>query len=285
MANAVALMSAAEWSKLDKRTKGLSERAPFEVNANINQYPAAADLESLREKGSVLFVVARHGKKLVLVGAIEQPVRKGKLWIASRPSTLVIADISRLRKAIGSLETPHVIGEDVARRLRAAASYKPGARRTPTSTKPPMRSARISATIRALIEVAREELVDEYLGRLRSNPDELLEHGVFSLTVQSVFSGMYKTTAETLVVLREIAPYVEGPGVVHRLGILARRDVTPVQIANELVDAFAISAIDTFGTALAAIALDQVDRVPRRAQPLLPALMKHAASIKKALRS
>lgn len=143
----------------------------------------------------------------------------------------------------------------------------------------------VTTTIRGLVEAAREEIVNEYLDDLQSDPDALIAGGVFSLTIQSVFSGMYKTTVETLEVLREIAPYVEGPSVVHRLGILTRQDASAVDVANELVDAFAVSAIDTFGTALAALATDQPDRVPERAKPALSVLVKEAAAIKKELRS
>lgn len=291
MANAVALISQEEWSKIEKRTKGLSERAPFDVNVNINKYPATdRSLDVLREKNSTLFLLAPGpGKKLALVGAIESPVRKGKLWVASKPGTLVVTDVSNQRATLGSVDTPHVISDDIAKRLRAAGTYQPSggtASNKRTSKKATTTKAgTVTSTIRALVAAAREEIVNEYLDDLQSDSDALIEHGGFTLTVQSVFSGMYKTTGETLAVLREIAPYVEGPGVVHRLGILTRRDVSAVDVANELVDAFAVSAIDTFGTALAALATDQPERVPERARPLLPLLEKQAAAIKKALRS
>lgn len=289
MANVVAAIADAEWTKLERRTKGLTPRAPMDVNVHVDKHPATdGALDALREKGSALFLVAvRPGKKLALVSVLENPTRKGKQWVAAKPSKHVVADVSALRAKLGSLQTAQVISDALANRLREAGTYEPRAAKAtkPTKTKPTKtKPTRLSSIIRDLIQAAREEIINEYLDDLETNADELIVHGVFSLKIQSVFSGMYKATAETLVVLREIAPYVAGPGVVHRLGILANRDATAVQIANELVDAFAVSAVDTFGTALAALATNQAARVPPSAKPLLPHLEKQAAIIKKALR-
>lgn len=49
---------------------------------------------------------------------------------------------------------------------------------------------------------------------------------------------------------------------------------------NELVDAYAVSAIDAFGTALVALAHDRPDGVPACVKPYVAALGPHVETLR-----
>jgi hypothetical protein len=143
---------------------------------------------------------------------------------------------------------------------------------------------RLPEELKGLIEAARIEIENEYLDDLRDDPDELIETGEFSMYIQSIFSGTIDTPAAALPLLETIAPYIEGRALVGRLAAeLKKPGATATSLANELVDAAAVSAIDVFGTALAALASGKPEKVPAAAKPLLPHLEKEAKVIAAAL--
>jgi hypothetical protein len=137
--------------------------------------------------------------------------------------------------------------------------------------------------VKLLIAAAGAQIEDEYLDDLRAKPDKLINRGTFSDTVQSIFSGAFDTPAETLPLLRELAPFGNGAKMLSRLERELAKGEDATSLANELLDAFAVSALDAFATAIAALATGRDAKVPASVKPLVPQLGQQVKRIKNAL--
>jgi hypothetical protein len=100
--------------------------------------------------------------------------------------------------------------------------------------------------------------------------------GRFTETVQSIFGG--NEPAELRRLLREeLAPFVDGPAL--SLALTQVKD----DVYGDLVDQFAIRAIDHLARALVALALDRPTDVPATCMPLEKALKSYVEQTREIL--
>lgn len=142
------------------------------------------------------------------------------------------------------------------------------------------KKGRVTGEIATLIESAFQQIEDDYLDAIRRKPDAVLAARDFAKTIQSIFSGSFDTPKETLPLLEELAPFADGRVITRRLAGSLRKGADATELSNELVDAYAVSAINVFGTAIVALALGRPGDVPAAALPFRTQLAVRAASLK-----
>jgi hypothetical protein len=195
--------------------------------------------------------------------------------IAAKPGALAM-----------SLQTPRRLTEDDVRLLRDAAAGKAAARSKKAPAKATKKQPRKpSEELSGLMQSAFIQIEDGYLDDIRHDPDAVLAAGDFSKTIQSIFSGSFDAPKETLPLLEVLAPFADGNVITRRLAREIKRGADATQLLNELVDAYAVSAINVFGTAIVALALDRPKAVPALALPLREHLAPHADALKRLLRA
>lgn len=123
----------------------------------------------------------------------------------------------------------------------------------------------------------------KYLDDLRSKPDKTIAGGTFSETVQSIFAGAFEDPADALPLLRDLAPFADGAKKLSRLEAALKKGDVEIDATDELLDAFAVSTLDAFATAIAALATGRDASVPVSVKPLVPHLAQQVTRIKQAL--
>jgi hypothetical protein len=259
----------------------------------LDRYDSSHEaLAPLAERGSRLFLVTvRPRERLLLVAVLEKKLRRvGKSWRSS-PNTKRARDITALSEQLGlstrnlasTLRTPRALTREQTELLRAAADGTIVAKTNGTKKHARLASPEGRIGLKLLIEAAGTQIEDEYLDDLREKPAKLIARGKFSDTVQSIFSGAFDSTADTLPLLRELAPLADGKKVLARLERELKKGNDATSLANELVDAFAVSALDALATAIAALATGRDAMVPAAVRPFVPRLAKQVARIERAL--
>ncbi len=192
-----------------------------------------------------------------------------------------------------SLQTPRKLTDDDVALLRQAASGKsPSVAKAakekspakPAAPPKPERKAKASAVSEDLLQLMEAAFGEIEPDEVRENPTRVLAKADFSTTVQSIYSGAFDSAKDTLPLLKTLAPFADGSVIFARLTSEAKdSNATATSVMNELVDAFAVSAINAFGTAIVALALDRPDDVPKTAAPYLAQLKPHADALRASL--
>lgn len=306
MANMMALVSKKEWEKHSwKRPDSTYVNS---ICFHLDRYDSSHKLlEPLAKRGSRLFLVTvRADDRLLLVAVLESPKHDGTGWRA-KPNRVTVRDITAHKAALGltaaagklamSLQTPRALtdeqgelliaagaGTSAAKPAKRAKAVKPTKPEKPAkAAKPAGKGGKLSDDLKILIEAAGTQIEDEYLDQLRAKPDKLIAKGTFSDTVQSIYSGAFDSADETLPLLRQLAPFANGAKMLGRLESELKKGEDATSLANELVDAFAVSALDAFATAIAALATGRDTKVPAAVKPLAPHLAQQVTRIKQAL--
>ena len=164
------------------------------------------------------------------------------------------------RKKVFNVTFPKWLLEDAAKAGAPPAPPKPAKPAKPAPPKPAKKKPQAMSLSEILVEGALAQ-IEEVAGTAK--PAKLLAEpkrkkglrGNFTETVQSVFGGSELGEARRLL-SKELAPFVDGPA----LG-LALAEVGD-DVPSDLVDQFAIKAIDDLARALVALALDRPGDVP-----------------------
>lgn len=303
----MAIISKAEFEKLapgSPKTVG----TVIELTRYVSSNKA---LETLSDGGALFLVTVRPpDERLMLVAILEEPKHKDSAWVGRGANATIAADITALRDhlkfdsgkgiaakpgALGmSLQTPRKLTEADVMLLRnaAAGSLPKGAKPAPEDEapkgKPPAKKSKqkpkvVAEEVLQIMESAFVEIEGEYLDEIRENPDKVLEEATFSMTIQSIYSGSFEEAKDALPVLRALAPFADGRIVAGAIAKEVESGADALSMIGEIVDAFCISAINLFGTAIVALALDRPKDVPAVAGPYREHLMPHAEKLRELL--
>lgn len=305
VANILVFLDEDEWKQ--KQEGRIRDPAHPSGNFAYERYDSTdPSLAPLAEPKSALFLaVVRPNQRLLFIGVLEQPKRNNEGWHA-KPNRMSLGDMDALRSQLGlpakgpvtkEQQAPRALNDEVVRILRALGMRKKIAitaaeligksneiAKPKTAADP--RAMKLTPVVRQLIEAAGQELVNEYLDELDDDAEAAVSEGDFGARVQSVFNGAFEKPSEAVPILSELAPFADGAVISSRIGpLLGKRDADVLALAGELADAFAVSALNVLGTAIAALATDQPDRVPPAAQPLVPHLKTQVAKVRRELDS
>ncbi|MGZ3455711.1 MAG: hypothetical protein ACXVEF_39265 [Polyangiales bacterium] len=302
MASVMAIISKAEFDKFAGGTARDHGGVCYALDRYVSSHKA---LETLREGGSLFLVTVRPpNDKLLLVAILEKPKHDGTAWVSAKKNAITSIPIGSVKGrlkfdtgkgidakpgALGmSLQTPRRLTDDDVRLLREAAAGEAAepskATKKPAAKEPKKKkTGKIPEELSGLMQSAFIEIENEYLDDIRDDPDAVLAAADFSMTIQSIFSGSFDAPKDTLPLLEVLAPFADGKVITHRLAPEIKKGADATQLLNELVDAYAISAINVFGTAILALALDRPKDVPAVALPFREHLTPHAAALKELL--
>lgn len=302
MGNVLAIISKTEFEKF-----AWKNRNHVGITFLLDRYVSTQKtLETLNEGGSLFLVSARPEDRLLLVAILEKPKHDGTAWVSKKKNDTGTVDITSLVDklrfengkgiqakpgALGmSLQTPRKLTDGDVALLRAAASGKSGpASDSPKAKSPakpaappkPEKKAKAAAVSEDLLQLMEAAFGEIEPDEVRENPTRVLAKADFSTTIQSIYSGAFDEAKDTLPLLKSLAPFADGRVIAARLASEAKAsNATATSVLSELVDAFAVSAINAFGTAIVALAIDRPDDVPKTAAPYLAQLKPHAEALR-----
>lgn len=311
MADALAIISRAEFEKIAGKDPKLG------VAHTISRYDSTHKaLDTLASGGALYLVTVRPGDELWLVGAMRvlEKTKTGWTAVSNRAATADLTAVKHLLEVTAnappgklamSLQTPRVLSPHDARLLThvESESADKASRKKPYTVKfpkwllehaaeqgsppKPEKAARSAKPAKPRGKTSLSEiLVEGALAQLEEvlgdgKPEKLLAEpkrtkglrGAFTQTVQSVFGGPEPDEARRLL-REELAPFVDGPALALALATIGD------DVHGDLVDQFAIRAIDDLARALLALALDRPDDVPATCAPYRDELAERADSVK-----
>jgi hypothetical protein len=146
------------------------------------------------------------------------------------------------------------------------------------------KSKKDAATLPELIVECALAQIEEEIGGLQDDPAPYLKapkwkgslRGAFTESVQGVFAGALEPKEARRMLAKELAPFVDGPSM-KIAKAAAKGDF------EELVDQFAIRAIDELARGLVALALQRPDFVPACCAPYANAMEGYVEQVQELL--
>jgi hypothetical protein len=294
MADVLAIISKAQFEKL--AGKGAQPGALLSTRRYDSLHKA---LEPLEGGGSLFLVTVRPpNDALWLVAVLEAVKRDGKGW-TSAGNSVAMTDISDLKAkirfasgtgmsakagALGmSLQTPRELAPGDVKLLRAklpkGAAAKSAAKKPTAATPAPKAAAAKGPAGAAQIMDAGQALMDGAIAQLgeviddaKDDPNAYLRapkwkpsyvlRGLFTESVQSIYSGAIDAKEACRMLGEELAPFVDGAALAMVLRACADEVKDADDLYGEIVDHFAIRAVDDLARGLLALALDRPNEVP-----------------------
>jgi hypothetical protein len=312
MAAALALLSKPIFEKLDGK--------PGQILA-IDRYQSAHKTLDVLEKPGVLFLVTvRPDDELWLVAVLEVPERDDKSWRGVGGNKTPVTDLTPVKHLLEcstELQTPRVLSEHDVRILRfvQTKAKETAGRKKPqpyvvklpkwlledtAENEAPAKAPKAVKAVKggrtkvpaAILEGALAQ-IEESVDDLQAKPGPFLRapthtkslRGAFTETVQGIFGGAVDASEARRLLREDLAPFVDGRALA--VALLAaqgkQKTLQADDFLGELVDQFAIRAVDDVARALVALALGRAADVPATCASLATALAPHVAKVKKLL--
>ncbi len=316
MGSVLAIISKAQFEKLAGKKPVLG------IVLALSEYTSThAALEPLAEGGALYLVTVRPpDDALWLVATLLTPEKSKGAWRADANDT-PITDISALKKRIRfasdtgmtakkgtlgmSLQTPRLLTKtdanllsnarreaiDASKKTKTATlktATQPTAKAKPTA-KAPKLSEVFVMTIDAAVSMLEESLPHPEPAKLLEPPKWTPANalrGHFTKSAQSIYAGAIDAKEATRMLEEELAPFVDGPALAMSLRHMeVTGDLSDIDgFFSDLLDQFAIRAIDDLARAILALALDRPNDIPATCTAFVPVLQERVEAVRALLR-